>query len=416
MPFADPSAQKRKVWIISDKDEFKRLQGPGLWDEKQEKHLGSAGNVELTYPNGDVAVSFEDGEWLRMSGATVAGRDEKGTSLTVRLPCNTEEVPLDLVLQGGLVVVAATPEPISDITKGTIITHIDGTRVHTVEEAVEELRTGAAVRGYCTLTLSPLKAAHVNPTSVPAPAATPDPAQPVSVVTTSMIGSGKTYPSARDALKDARERLVDLLQSVSQQKQELEEIERLAREEDANEKKRRAADNPVQPIGEVVIAKEITSPEGVMEVFEKLHHGKRRDDVDKQLACLGNPELEDMEFWDLRNSSEELKPSMGQVALEVFYFGEMEEAGVPNTFKVNLIEKLASVGVNGAIAPADLKEAGCMYPLIGVPILLPWEDAVRFGNIVFENFGIPREETDGNGDHSSKEPAGGGGGGGCAQQ
>ena len=446
MPHADPSPGKQKVVLISEKVALKIAQGE-LWEESQGKYAGEGGQIELVYPNNDKAVSFDDGEWLRVSEASIAGLKsddvvettkvvKKQITKTNKLPQYDARVTLspgcDLGLHttpittsslSGLEILSIDDDsPCGDLEIGTVITLVDGRSIHHHDDLVRAIEVGAVVRGYSIVTAN-----RITKTQSKELEAT----YSQKIVRASQLDQNASEDEINDLLTEATTRLEDLNNAMLIQASEIEKLKALVSDKKlkpsppqvTESDEREASTPPPKEVDEptehtdkkhkksrkIVIAKDLGKLE-ITQTFEKMHHGKRREDVDKRLSVTGKPDLEDLEFWDLRACSEDLKTGDNQVPLEVFYFGEMEDAGDLNTFKVNMIEKLSRRGIAGIVAPITPKEAGCMYPLIGIPIIIPWKQALRFGNLVFEDFGIEQIEKKEHGADDSEKK------GGCAQQ
>ena len=468
----------------------------GLWEPKHATYAGQTGRVELQYPNGDMAVSFNDGEWLRLGAAATEGvkegaerpstespessaseippmsmfspptkQSEAQSVLTVSLPLKVgTPLGLDFIPNTPVVEYVAEVEgnsvyPVRTILRrGFTILEVDGVLMQTGEQVLHAVKVAAHVAGQCTMkilddtderyvsTIKKEKAQQHDTDAVSPPASRNDPNStipypPPALVVTALHNIGSTLEQGEACLTKAQTNLEELKAAVSRQEDEIKTMESIlsirrkttaavdrsrkkqgaeATPEDAEKAKKKKRFKP-----EIVVAKEMADKAELAEAFEKIQHGKRREDVDKYLAAMGNPDLEDLDFWDLRACQEEVAVADDQIALDIFYFGEMEEAGDHNTFKVHVIDRLQKAGVSGVVAPAPLKEAGCMYPLIGFPVILPWGQALRLGNLVFEEFGIAQSA----GGHGSGGGGGEGGeggdgedlgkggkGGGCAQQ
>ena len=465
----DPA--ERHVTITENVEHLQNVQtASGLWDEAQRAHCGQTAKVEVEYPNGDIAVSFDDGKWLRFNKAAFQTEDDTTAPtptpttpttattsaknvLTITLPLPTDTASLGLTFVTSTAVIRCVN--ITDTTSffypareslqaGFTLLQIDGVRMRCEADVKQALSVAARVRGHCTIKV--LDGAEVEgATTTTTSSSSSSSSSAVEIIGKDHAGS--TLPEAESALDRAKTNLVALKKLVCQQEEGIATIEQVldvrtrtaraiensrlraeaaAEEEEAPKPIRRRSSTPEldengkkkkKKAKKIDIAVEMDK-EGLLSVFEKCQHGKRRDDMDKKLAAMGNPELEDLDFWDLRGSSEELPCGEDQVAIEIFYFGEMEETGDPNTFKVHVIDRLRKVGVTGAVAPVPFKEAGCMYPLIGIPMILPWTEALKLGNFVFEDFGVEQSHNAAtHGEKSGGAPGEEGKeGGGCAQQ
>ena len=125
-------------------------------------------------------------------------------------------------------------------------------------------------------------------------------------------------------------------------------------------------------------------------VFKNLDHGLRREGVDEQLSVrypgVGEPYV----YWDLRlpiSMALQNECNSGEICVEVFFFGEFEVIQ-PEKFHQLVASTLNTSGVR--VRPVGTpREAGCMYPLVAVPVCMSVADCWSFGDRVFEDFGIP---------------------------
>ena len=160
--------------------------------------------------------------------------------------------------------------------------------------------------------------------------------------------------------------------------------------------------------------------EKVIFSYKNYLYGQRTEGSDKRFQIQYPSYTDPFEYWDTRLPEGLVPlppPPPGKVTLEVFFFGPWEKLDARRF--ATLVEHMLGVqcGVN-AVCSTQAREAGCMYPLVAVPMIMSAEDAISFSNSVFENFGQVQE---------LKAPAppsaqsgvksnGGGGGMGCAQQ
>eukprot|EP01063_Lacrimia_lanifica_P006079 TRINITY_DN13654_c0_g1_i1.p1 TRINITY_DN13654_c0_g1~~TRINITY_DN13654_c0_g1_i1.p1 ORF type:complete len:454 (+),score=174.72 TRINITY_DN13654_c0_g1_i1:56-1417(+) len=453
MPYADPvggSQGARALRVVDDVAQFQERQGK-MWQDKQKRYVGQTGSVELVYPNGDVALCFDDGEWVRVAQAALLTADGQQVRAAPASPPQAAAAPpvvsseaapaaayaVQLGLapgdETGLVYRDVDSAVVEDVVPGSAaaqhgvrpqstITHVDHVPVRHSGAVEGAIRNGAAVRGYAVLNLD--ATAHAAPVAAPVP-------------TDVHVAEGSTLESAEAALAEAERRLQQMQEEVARLRGVVEERKAVAvapapvvqapvapvadaeaivdaaeaEEPQAKKKKKKKSKD-------IPIAVPINDKDDLLRVFEKMDFGKRREGAEKDLAAMGDPSLEDLEFWDLRSCTEDdLEAGLDQVALEMFYFGEIKEAGEPNTFKVNVMDRLAKAGVTGIVAPCALKEAGCMYPLIGIPFTIPWEEAVKFGNLVFEEFGLKQDsKAEAHGDKAKEGTGGDGKEEGCGQQ
>lgn len=129
----------------------------------------------------------------------------------------------------------------------------------------------------------------------------------------------------------------------------------------------------------------------VYQIFANIEYGLRREGVDTEFA-IDYPGLEVFPFWDMRtpdpfSATLDKLCQPGEVCLELFYFGEYAAIRDQHKFLALVRQSLESkVGVRLA-TPAPIREAGCMYPLVAVPVVLHELDAMELGNKFFEDFG-----------------------------
>lgn len=159
----------------------------------------------------------------------------------------------------------------------------------------------------------------------------------------------------------------------------------------------------------------------VYRMFAKVMYGLRREGVDNALAVQCPDVPEPFPFWDVRTpdsfSNVEQHCGVGEICLEAFYFGEFAAVKDQSRFMAVVQYTLETkVGIRPR-TPLPLREAGCMYPLIACPIIVPELDATDLGEYVFEDFGKPRKQhAPAHKSDDAKATGIGGGGGGCAPQ
>lgn len=145
----------------------------------------------------------------------------------------------------------------------------------------------------------------------------------------------------------------------------------------------------------------------VYKIFENVLYGLRREGVDEEFQ-LPYPGMDPLSFWDARvpdpSLQYERECEANEICLELFYFGEFK--AVKDHQKLialvhQTIDSKAGVRVR---VPCRLREAGCMYPLIAVPIVLSEVDALVLGDRFFEDFGKRRNpKMEAKGTHDPKE-------------
>ncbi|KAG5492992.1 hypothetical protein JKF63_01573 [Porcisia hertigi] len=129
----------------------------------------------------------------------------------------------------------------------------------------------------------------------------------------------------------------------------------------------------------------------VHRIFSRVGHGPRRAGIDREFAIHCPGVDEPFPLWDVRTpdpfSHVDGRCSPGEVCLELFYFGEFNVVKDQAAFLLLVQQSLQSKAGVRLRTPLPLREAGCMYPLIAVPIVLHEMDARELGDIIFEDFG-----------------------------
>ncbi|KAG5477912.1 hypothetical protein LSCM4_05304 [Leishmania orientalis] len=130
------------------------------------------------------------------------------------------------------------------------------------------------------------------------------------------------------------------------------------------------------------------------EVYQIVSHGKhgpRKEGVDREFAVRCSGVDESFPLWDMRTPDPltciDGQCSPGEVHLELFYFGEFDAVKDQAGFLVVMRQSLQSKAGVRLRRLLPLRKAGCMYPLIAVPIVLHEMDAMVLGDVVFEDFG-----------------------------
>jgi hypothetical protein len=127
-------------------------------------------------------------------------------------------------------------------------------------------------------------------------------------------------------------------------------------------------------------------------IFRNVLYGLRKEGLEKLFAVRYPGAAEEFDFWDLRLSHDPRAPAApGQLAMELYYFGEIEKVD-SGRLQALAVDALSQHGFR--VAPfGAIREAGCMYPLIAVPVVMSEDEAYRLGDAVFERFGIPLSEA-----------------------
>ncbi|KEG14348.1 hypothetical protein DQ04_00511110 [Trypanosoma grayi] len=129
----------------------------------------------------------------------------------------------------------------------------------------------------------------------------------------------------------------------------------------------------------------------VYRIFKDVRHGVRRDGCDVDFAIHYPGIQEAFPYWDARLPDSYRYPAIpcgvGEVCLVLFYLGEFSVIEDTEKFcallRQSLVEKC---GINVS-TPLPMHEAGCIYPLMGCPIVLTETDAMTLGEALFEDFG-----------------------------
>jgi hypothetical protein len=125
-----------------------------------------------------------------------------------------------------------------------------------------------------------------------------------------------------------------------------------------------------------------------MEMFSNTVGLQRKDGVEDDFAIVYPGVSDSFQFWDLRlPESVDTKriAQAGEIALELFFFGEFRH--VEHKKFIALVQcMLEGQGIRPRF-PLPPREAGCMYPLVGLPVVLSDSDAELLGSLVFAGFG-----------------------------
>lgn len=156
----------------------------------------------------------------------------------------------------------------------------------------------------------------------------------------------------------------------------------------------------------------------VFQIFDKVMYGLRKVGVDEEFQ-LNYPGMDPLPFWDMRVPDAyyhyERECHVSEICLELFYFGEFQAVKDKNKLIALVHQTIDSKAGVRVRTPLPLREAGCMYPLIAVPIVLNEVDAMVLGDMFFEDFGKKRDSrTVGKGTRDAK--AEGASAGPCAAQ
>jgi len=156
----------------------------------------------------------------------------------------------------------------------------------------------------------------------------------------------------------------------------------------------------------------------VHKIFQDYRYGMRKDgaDVHYKIEYPGIPEP--YQYWDMRLPEDEAHQdrvcSVNEVCFELFFFGEFTVIKDTDKF-LALIRRMLEVecGVQ-AKTPLPMREAGCMYPLIAVPVVMTEMEGMIMGERVFDDFGTALPSTKASSAEDGTKVAGKGSA--CAQQ
>eukprot|EP00796_Vickermania_ingenoplastis_P004346 gene4346-3160_t len=132
----------------------------------------------------------------------------------------------------------------------------------------------------------------------------------------------------------------------------------------------------------------------VFHIFENVLYGLRKEGVDEEFQ-LHYPGMDPLPFWDMRTPDAyynyERECELNEICLELFYFGEFKAVKDKQKLLALVHQSIDSKAGVRVRTPLPLREAGCMYPLIAVPIVLSEVDAMVLGDRFFEDFGKRRD-------------------------
>lgn len=135
----------------------------------------------------------------------------------------------------------------------------------------------------------------------------------------------------------------------------------------------------------------------IHEIFGNMMYGMRSEEAEDSFSLTMPGVTAPYQYWDMRlpenTTYQELYcQHKHEVCFELFFFGEWEpvatDAGALrfNALVCQLLE--TKVGIK-ARTPVRPREAGCMYPLIAVAVVMTETEGMELGERVFEDFGKP---------------------------
>ncbi|ORC84605.1 uncharacterized protein TM35_000431730 [Trypanosoma theileri] len=156
----------------------------------------------------------------------------------------------------------------------------------------------------------------------------------------------------------------------------------------------------------------------VYQIFSQARHGMRREGCDKKFSIHYPGISESFPYWDARLPDmlhyQSIPCGIGEICLELFYFGEFSAIDAPEKFLTLVQQSLLELCGMNVKTPLPMREAGCIYPLVACPIVLSELDAMELGDTLFDDFG--RVNTPTNGKNREKQSNGSNNGNVCTPQ
>lgn len=153
----------------------------------------------------------------------------------------------------------------------------------------------------------------------------------------------------------------------------------------------------------------------VHKIFRDFRYSLRKEGAEKEFQ-VEYPGAEPFQYWDMRLPEDEKHQSLcslNEVAFELFFFGEFTLIGDHQKF-LALVRRVLEVKA-GVLAktPLPIREAGCMYPLVAVPVVMTEMEGMNLGALLFDEFGtaVPSSRAQQDGEAVAGKPSGG-----CGQQ
>jgi hypothetical protein len=140
----------------------------------------------------------------------------------------------------------------------------------------------------------------------------------------------------------------------------------------------------------------------LVSVLQNMKHGLRREGVDQELAIKYPTVKEPYAYWDFRLPADHTLQhgcGAGNIVVELFFFGEYDVLDKAK-FQQLVVALLDREGVRSK-AVGSVREAGCMYPLVAVPLLVSVVDGWALGRRVFESFGVAPAQNSSAGESAS---------------
>jgi hypothetical protein len=140
----------------------------------------------------------------------------------------------------------------------------------------------------------------------------------------------------------------------------------------------------------------------LVSVLQNMKHGLRREGVDQELAIKYPTVKDPYAYWDFRLPVDHTLQhgcGAGNIVVELFFFGEYDVLDKAK-FQQLVVALLEREGVRSK-AVGSVREAGCMYPLVAVPLLVSVVDGWALGRRVFESFGVAPAQNSSAGDSAA---------------
>lgn len=164
----------------------------------------------------------------------------------------------------------------------------------------------------------------------------------------------------------------------------------------------------------------------IHQIFAEMQYGLRALGAEDTYSIVYPGASEPFQYWDMRLPENALyqeefcNNNQQEVCFELFFFGDCKEifsgegATKFNAVITQMLETKFGIKARTPVAP---REAGCMYPLVAVAIVMTETEGMELGNAVFDEFGISHEDSaDAPRSEVGAGPAKVGAGGGCGQQ
>jgi hypothetical protein len=126
------------------------------------------------------------------------------------------------------------------------------------------------------------------------------------------------------------------------------------------------------------------------QIFARSEYGLRREGADNEFAIHYPGVADSFQYWDMRlpenpQFQDELC-SVNEVCLELFFFGEFKLLDSSKFLSLTrqILERKLGLKVR---TPKMVREAGCMYPLVAVPIVVTELEGLELGRALLEDFG-----------------------------